>query len=239
MYQGLRGRFRFRNHTHDLAKQFKQWVAEAAPGSRAELYNGLPASADGFAAWLGGLPDKELAQFTKQVVRFCASVNFNLAWLTDAQVSREPELKRAVEDAVLLYSLTTWRANNVQQDVKGFFAYQAWLAKPNRHREFGQQLYAALVHGGAVTIPAELYLASEKERQAQAAASIRKAAEEDRVAFQAALRQVIGGGESTTAVAPAAAAPEPAPAAAAPEPAEPAASPQPTRRKVAMQGAAA
>jgi len=237
-YKGLRGRLKFRSHTHELAKQLKQWVSEAAPAKRVELYNTLPASAEGFAIWLGGLPQKELEQFTRRVARFCASLNFDLAWLTDAQVSREPELKKAVEDAVLLYSLTVWRANNVQQDVKGFFAYRAWLARPKRHRAFGQQLLGALIQRGAVTVTPELYLAPEKERLAQATAAIRKVAEEDHAALQSALRQVVGTGEAAPAAAPAPA-PEPV-AAAAPEapPAEPAAAPQPARRKAATTGGA-
>ncbi len=212
MYQGLRGRLRFRSHTHDLAQQFKQWVAEAAPGSRAELYNTLPASADGFAAWLNGLSQKELEQFTKKVARFCESLNFNLAWLTDAQVGREPELKRAVEDTILLYSLTTWRADSVQQDVKGFLAYQAWQARPNRHKAFGQQLLGSLIQSGAVTISPDQYLASEKERKAHATAAIRKIADENRDALRVALRQVVAGAPVAppAPVAPAPAAP-PAP----------------------------
>ena len=203
MYQGLRGWFRFRNHTRDLAKQFKQWVAEAAPAKRVDLYNTLPAYAEGFAIWLGSLSDKDLEHFTQGVARFCATLNFDLAWLTDAQVSREPELKKAVEDAVLLYSLTTWRANNVQQDVKAFFAYQAWLANPNRHGAFGQQLLSNLVQRGAVTVTPELYLAPEKERLAHATEAIRKVADEDHATFHAALRQVVGASEAAPAAAPA------------------------------------
>ncbi len=143
-----------------------------------------------------------MEQFTQRVAQFCASLNFDLAWLTDPQVSREPELKQAVEDAVLLYSLTAWRANNVQQDVKGFFAYQAWLGNPKRHNAFGQQLLGALIQRGAVTVTPELYLAPEKERLAQATAAIRKVADEDHAAFHAALRQVMRGGEAAPAAAP-------------------------------------
>ncbi len=243
MYQGVRGRLRFRNHTRDLAKQLKQWVAEAAPAKRVELYNTLPASAEGFAIWLGGLPQKELEQFTKKVAHFCESLNFDLAWLSDPQVSREPEIKKAVEDTVLLYSLTTWRASNVQQDVKGFFAYRDWLANPKRHSAFGQQLLGALIQRGAVIVTPELYLAPEKERQAHATAAIRKVADEDHAAFQAALRQVVGGGEAAPAAAPA---PVAEPAAATPpeapqaEPAEAApVAPQPAQRKLATAGGVA
>jgi hypothetical protein len=244
VYQGLRGRLKFRSDTRELAKQFKQWVSEAAPAKRVELYNTLPASAEGFAIWLGSLSDKDLERFTQGVARFCATLNFDIAWLTDPQVSREPELKKAVEDAVLLYSLTTWRANNVQQDVKGFFAYQAWLGNPKRHSAFGQQLLGALIQRGAVTVTPELYLAPEKERVTHATTAIRKVADEDHAAFLAALRQVVGGGETAPAapVAEVPPAPEPAAAAAAEapqtEPAEVEAA-QPARRKLATAGGAA
>lgn len=214
MYQGLRGRFKFRSDTRELAKQFKQWVSEAALAKRVDLYNTLPASADGFTIWLGGLSDKDLELFTQKVTRFCATLNFDIAWLNDPQVRREPELLQAVEDAVLLYSLAAWRANNVQQDVKSFLAYRAWLAKPNQHKAFGQKLHQVLVESGWVTVPSELYLASEKERLAQAIAAIRKVADENPPALHVALRQVSANGESLPAPAPA---PALAPAVLAPE----------------------
>jgi hypothetical protein len=226
MYQGVRGRLKFRNDTRDLAKQFKQWVSETAPASRTELYDTLPGSAEGFALWVSKLSDKDLKRFTQKVARFCASLNFNLAWLTDAQVSHEPELKKAVEDAVLLYGLTLWRANNVQQDVKGFLAYRAWLAKPKRHKAFGQQLYATLAQQGAVSVSPELYLAPEKERLAQAATAIRKVADENHAAFQVALRQVVSTGKDAAIDGLAAS-----------QPAAPAAAPLP--RNGDLQGAAA
>ena len=192
MYQGVRGWFKIRSDTRDLAKQFKQWVSDAAPAKRSELYSTLPASAEGFAIWLSGLSEKDLESFTRRVAQFCASLNFDLAWLTDAQVSREPELKQAVEDTVLLYSLAAWRANNVQQDVTSFLAYQAWSANPNRHKAFGQELYQVLIQRGLVTVSPELYLAPEQERQEQATAAIRKVADEHPAAFRAALHQVAG-----------------------------------------------
>ncbi|MDE3091922.1 MAG: hypothetical protein KGJ80_21325, partial [Chloroflexota bacterium] len=204
MYQGLRGQFKLRRDTRDLSKQFKQWVAEAALPKRAELYGSLPTSAEGFGIWLSGLSDKELEQFTQRVAQFCASLNFDLAWLTEAQVSREPELRQAVEDTVLLYSLAAWRANNVQQEVTTFLAYQEWLANPNQHKTFGQELHQALIQRGLVTVPPDLYLASEQERVEQAAIAIRKVADEHPAAFRAALHRVTKGSNGE----PAAAAPE-------------------------------
>jgi hypothetical protein len=233
MYQGLRGQFKLRSDTRGLAKQFKQWVTEAALPKRTELYSSLPTSAEGFAIWLSGLSDKELEQFTHRVAQFCASLNFDLAWLTDAQVSREPELRQAVEDAVLLYSLATWRANNVQQDVTSFLAYQAWLANPSRHKALGQELHQLLIQRGLVTVPPEMYLASEQERLEQAAIAIRKVADEHPAAFRAALHRVTGASSVEPAAAPAPAPETPAPPAEIPAQTEEAAPTTHTRRKAA------
>ena len=241
MYQGLRGWFKLRGDTRDLAKQFKQWVSESALAQRVELYNTLPASAEGFAIWLSGLSDKELERFTQKVAHFCATLNFDIAWLSDAQVSREPELKQAVEDSVLLYSLAAWRANNVQQDVTSFLAYQAWAANPNRHKTFGQELHAVLIQRGLVTVPPELYLAPEQERLEQATTAIRKVADEHPAAFRAALHQVAGVSNGATTAAPqlTPGMPTSTPAATAPEPSDQAVTEQPARRKGAAAGSVA
>ena len=203
MYQGLSGRFKFHSDTRELAKQFKQWVSEASLSKRVDLFYSMPASSDGFAVWLGGLGDKDLVRFTHKIARFCASLNFDIAWLTDPQVAREPELKKTVEDTVLLYSLAVWRANNVQQEVNSFLAYRAWNTDPNRHKAFGQMLHQILIQRGLVTVPVELYLAPEKERLAHATIAIRKVAEENHAAFQAALCEVAGAGDHAAAGSPA------------------------------------
>jgi primosomal protein N' len=234
MYQGLRGQFKLRSDSGNLSKQFKQWVAESALSKRDELYATMPASADGFAIWLNGAEDKELELFTRRVAQFCASLNFDLAWLTDPEVGREPALKKVVEDAVLLYSLAAWRSSNVQQEVQSFLAYRVWLANPNRHKAYGQRLHQVLIQRGLVTVPPDLYLVPEQERLEQAANAIQKAADEHPAAFNAALRQVTGVGER----APTAPAPVPAPPAEIPAQTEAAAPTTHTRRKAAAAGVA-
>ncbi len=188
MYQGLRGQFKLRADSGNLSKQFKQWVVDSGLSKRDELYATLPASADGFAIWLGETNDKELEHFTRQVAQFCASLNFDIAWLTDPEIGRDPTLKKAVEDAVLLYSLAAWRSSNVQQEVQNFLAYRAWLANPKRHKQYGQRLHQILIQEGLVVVVPDQYLASEQERFEQAVAAIRKVAEENPAAFAAALR---------------------------------------------------
>ncbi|MEW5983027.1 MAG: hypothetical protein AB1806_11755 [Acidobacteriota bacterium] len=193
MYRGLRGRLKFRRDTRELAKQFKQWVVGSALGDRKQMYDGLPSSAAGFATWLHDLSPTELEDFTRGVARFCGQLNFDIAWLTNTQLAREPELKQTVEDATLLYSLAAWRAGRVQRQVRNFLAYQDWLTKPERHKDFGQQLYRALLDAKLMSVPPELYLASEKERLAQAVAAIRKVADDDPAAFRAVLHQLGAG----------------------------------------------
>jgi hypothetical protein len=189
MYSGVRERFKPRTDIRQLAKQFKQWVSDAALPKREEFYSALPASADGFAVWLGALSEQDLQAFTLKVAQFCDAMDFDLAWLNDPQVIRDPEMKKSIEDIVLLYSLSAWHANNVQQDVKAFLAYKDWDANPKQNKAFGQRLHQVLFQQGMVTIPTELYLASEQQRMDQAIAAISLAAQENPVAFHAALRQ--------------------------------------------------
>ncbi len=204
MYKGLRGGFKFRSDTRELGKQFQQWVTDAALPKRAALSDHLSAQAESFAAWLNELSAQELEQFTAQVARYCDSINFDVAWLNDATVAREPELKQAVEDALLLHSLGAWRAGNVQSRVQVALTYQAWLVHPERHQKFGQELHGILIERGLVTVPSELYLAPEKERLAQAATAIRHAAAENPDAFRSVLRQLAGAPESPAPVVTAA-----------------------------------
>jgi hypothetical protein len=205
MYQGLRGQLKLRTDSENLSKQFKQWVADAALAKRDELYATLPASADGFAIWLNEVKDKELEQFTRGVAQFCASLNFDIAWLADPKVGCDPTLKKAVEDAVLLYSLAAWRSSNVQQEVQNFLAYRAWLANPKQHKQYGQRLHQVLIQQGLVVVSPDQYLASEQERFEQAATVIRKVAEENPTAFAAALRSIEEPkpGETTSSATPA------------------------------------
>ncbi|MDE3090408.1 MAG: hypothetical protein KGJ80_13585, partial [Chloroflexota bacterium] len=97
-----------------------------------------------------------------------------------------------------------WRTSSVQSQVQISLAYQAWLTNPKRHQKFGQELHGALIERSLVTVPSELYLASEKERLAQAATAIRHAAAENPDAFRLALRQLAGVPESPAPVVTAA-----------------------------------
>jgi hypothetical protein len=206
MYEGVAGKLKLRRDKTELAKKFKQWVAEKSLSQQTELYDGLPAQAEGFTAWLAGLSDKDTEAFADKVARFTASLGFDLEWLVNAEVNTQPELKQAIEAAVALYSLAAWRANSVQSEVRAFLAFRAWLANPAKHRALGQKLYSALVQQGLVMPSPDLYLAPEKERMTEAVRAIKQVAETQPGVVNAVLRDLVSQPEK----APQPAAPVPA-----------------------------
>lgn len=215
IYQGIRGRLKFRNDKKDLAQRFRQWATEA-DSARERLSAGMPDWAGGFATWLNGLSDKEAVEFSQDVAAFCASQNFNIGWLNDPQISADPALKQAVEEAVLLYGVSWWRANQVQSDVQALLKLKAFLAKPNTrdNKAFGQELFSGLVAKNLVTVPSTLITAPEKERLDYMKRAIEQAAQRNPDKFSQVLRRVAQpqSGAATTTSAEA----EPAPAAPAP-----------------------
>lgn len=190
MYAGVSGKLKLRRDTQGLANQYKQWVATSSL-HQSHWYADWPGAAENFSAWLAGLSPKETTVFCDKVAHFCASLGFDLAWLVDDQLNGQPELKRAVEEAVALYSVTAWRASQVEAEVRAFMAYQQWLAHPNKQRALGQKLYGELIQKGLVTPTPDLYLAPEKERVAAAARAIKQIAADKPDAFTAVLRGII------------------------------------------------
>ena len=191
LYNGIRGNFKFRNDTRELVKRFKQWSAEPNAVQNTQLVATLPASVTDFAVWLGGLSIADLDQFAQRVARQCATVNFDPGWLYDSQVGNDPHFRQAVEDAVMAYSLGTWYANGAQQDLRVFLEYRAWLGNPSRHQDFGQVLTQVMIEQGLIAMPADLYLASEKERNDYAVSAVSKVLTEKPAEFYAALHVIV------------------------------------------------
>ncbi|MBN1994411.1 MAG: hypothetical protein JW953_17060 [Anaerolineae bacterium] len=191
MYEGVSGKLKLRRDKSGLAKKFKEWVAEASLDKQSHLYEELPHAAESFAAWLASLTPQETEAFCDKVARFCASLGFDLAWLMDDQLNGQPELKRAIEEAVALYSIAAWRASNVQNDVHAFLAFQQWLANPSRNKALGQKLYGELVRQGLVKVSPDLYLAPEKERTAEAVSAVKQVAENKPAVFNKVLDGIV------------------------------------------------
>ncbi len=191
-YSGVRGRLKFRNDKQDLTRRFRQWTTESE-AARARLTTNLPEWTNGFSTWLRGLSDREAVEFSQDVAQFCASQNFNIAWLNDPQVSSDPQLKQAVEDAVLLYGVAWWRADQVQSDVQAVLRLKAFLAAPNKreNKAFGQELFSGLVAKKLVIVPSSLMTASEKERLYYMTRSIEQISQRHPDEFSQVLRRVV------------------------------------------------
>jgi hypothetical protein len=155
------------------------------------LYEKLPAHARGMTTWLATLSEQEMQAFTERVAQFTASLGLDLEWLLDNKVTAYPALKQAIQEAVALYSISAWRSYNVQQDVKAFRAYQAWLAHPSRHRALGQKLYTTLVEQGLAPTTPELYLADDKQRSTEAVRAIKQVAETKPEVITAIVREYV------------------------------------------------
>ncbi|MBI3538511.1 MAG: hypothetical protein HY070_13255 [Chloroflexi bacterium] len=190
LYGGVRGRLKLITDRRNLAKQYRQWVADMPISRRTQLLAGVPTSADNFTDWLTELNEKQVENFSNKVAQFCVGLNIDIGWLTTAQLNYDPGLKQAVEDAVLLYSLAHWHAGQVQREVKAFLAYQAWLDAPMQHKEFGHRLHARLLSKGLVTVEPQMYLATEKEREKDAIESIHRVAGDNTAVFTAILRDL-------------------------------------------------
>ena len=171
---------------NELATQFKQWVDQAELSKQTKFYKELPSDAAEFTAWLEDLSEDKLTEFVEELSAFCRAQGFKLAWLMDPNTP--DNMKGAVEDAVLLHSLAAWRA----RDIQPLLAYKAWQAAPNKpeNQAFGQRLYGKLVEAGLATAPADLMLASAKERQAYVAQAINAAAAEHQDTFLALVKEV-------------------------------------------------
>lgn len=174
-------------------EQYSQWLAKAPLQDRKRLYQGLPQDAEALQAWLAGLAPQEARVFGIRVSRFAADFGIQPAWLTSSWLESDPELKAGLEDTVELYGLADWRANEVQADLQALAAFEAWQARPSRHKELGQKLFVRLVEQGAVEMPAELIAANKRGRRAYIEQAIRDYADKDRAALYATLKQVLSG----------------------------------------------
>ena len=150
----------------DQALQFKAWASQLDT-EHAEL-----------STWLSALSDEASAQLANELVVFCRNQNLELAWLFDEKT--DVDLKSGLQELVVFYCRAIVKAANA----KPLAAYQRWQAAPTlpENRSFTQDLYTRLVSSGLVSVPGELLLASEKERESHVIQAIQTAVVEHRAA---------------------------------------------------------
>ncbi|GEM_PF-3896414 len=173
--------------------EFRQWASGGAFENRAATFNSGGAAAE-FKSWVESLSVDEIKALDALVNDFCADQHFSFGWLGDAELEQgDPDLKQALEEAVMLFSLACWKANRVQKDVEALAVYENWLEDPYKGKNLtiSQALFARMVDERKVKASPELLLAPEKERREFVVNTVKDFASRERKAFNAMLKGVL------------------------------------------------
>ncbi len=177
----------FRKKKNETPAQFKEWVA-ATPALKSEQLNAKTTQA--FVAWLDVLSEEELKAFTQRIVNFCSGLNFELEWLLGDQLDNDQALRESLAELVLLYATVSWKAVDAQDDIKVFETFQDW--KSGKQKPLTQKLFSRLVTKELIAAPStDLFLASEKERQAYMVEAINQFAETNKEVLNTTLEEII------------------------------------------------
>jgi hypothetical protein len=143
--------------------------------------------------WVSTLSDEALKSLTKQLAMHCQSLGMELDWLLGKQLHISPSLQESMPELIVAYLTSRHKAAQVQDEAQVFKSYQEFDKKPENHREFARQLYTKLVEDGLVTMSASDLLQEDRQkRQEYMVSTIRQTANSDPVAFNHALKAVMG-----------------------------------------------
>jgi hypothetical protein len=150
------------------------------------------------SAWLSEFSDDAATQLGNDLSIFCSNQNLELAWLFAEKT--DIELKAKLQNLVVLYC----QALLIAVNAKPLASLQQWLAAPNlpRHHNFTKEFFTRLLGAGLVSVPGELLLASDEERERHAIQSIQTALVENRAATMALLNGILASEEPAKVVQP-------------------------------------
>lgn len=152
-------------------------------------------------AWLTGLSTDAASALADQLDDFCASLGFELRWLLDGTMSRDPDIQQEAIAVVADYCRACWHAAQGYNDFETFKVLQDMEQAPftRKRRDLARRLFGELVKREmASSVPPDLFLASEKEREEHMAKAIQYAAEEYRDRFKTVLKEVVAAEEAGT-----------------------------------------
>jgi len=155
-----------------------------SPGTLAEL-----------KTWAIELSPDELRDWERATHAFCKAANIELNWLWGRELDRDPDLRDAIGEVVLGYTLSYYRARRTAPNLAAVKALRFWRSAPFRgkRRRFGDELHAHLVQQGLITVPGELFLASNRRRRQEAINAMKRLDDEQRLALRTAVTQMLSG----------------------------------------------
>lgn len=174
-------RNRLTRNRQEMAKKFQTWAD-------ANIEDDL------LRTWLTHLSPEAASALTEQLADFCVNLGFELPWLLDSSLDRDPEIKRGATAVVTSYCQACWNAAQSYVNYELFKLLQEIEQEPfvRKHQDLGRRLFAELVKREmADAVPPELFMASEKERQAHMTHAIQQAAGSNRDMFKAVLKDVL------------------------------------------------
>lgn len=171
-----------RDHDAQHAQQFKQWITDATSTDRKELSGDVNKDLKALTTWLAGLSEEDMQAYCHKVAHFCEVLHFKLEWLVDPYLEKDPNLKKTLEDTVLLFCVSDWKASQSAEHIKAFASFREWLNDPesDQNQALTQKLFALLIKEDKLDeTPSALLLLSEDERRKYIVQTIKKVAEAD------------------------------------------------------------
>lgn len=178
-------------HDSLLPQRFKEWAEKTHFAKRVKR---IPEGTRAMKSWLAELSAEESEILTEQVTQFASDLNFEFSWLLDKEFNEDKQLKRDLEEVIVLYCLANFKGLLLQDELNTFIMFQAWLEDPTRkeYNELNQKLFTTLVERElAEGVPSDLLLADEAQRSQYAIEAINKVLKTDRKKFQSILKEVL------------------------------------------------
>lgn len=176
----------------ELPQKFGAWVANLPSANAKQLTERLAL-----------LPQPHFTLLTEQIADFCSDLNFELSWLIDGKVQRDPKLQQELTAVVVDHALVQWRAMALQADLYTFMTVELWLQESTvtTHREMARQLFTLLSEHDLVEISPNMFLATDAERIDYTIKLVRDVATTKREAFQEVVREMLAINDTAATIA--------------------------------------
>lgn len=164
---------------------FKQWMQEEQRVAQSASIN-IKETTTSFSKWFSEADTNDQKAFYERLARFAIDNRIKLQWITqDGFLPEHDEIKRSLEDVILLQSLVWHIVNTVQPKLELLETYELWHNEPEKGKnlEISQKLFAKMIEENMVTASPELLLAPEKKRREYVVQSVLDYLNKDRKAF--------------------------------------------------------
>lgn len=145
-------------------------------------------------AWVTNLPEPGLRALVRELNEFCRELNFELVWLVDEALGKEPAVRATLREIVVMYCGNCLQAVELQPQLVEFRAYLALLDQIERGRAKPQAkaLLEALQKAGLVDpVALDALLNNEDDRRQYIVQQIRQVAAKDPARFKTISAEVL------------------------------------------------